>query len=89
MGEKNIQTSNFFNKWAHFYYNRPWGIELTSISNVKRVMYTQFPIMDKLHLTSVSIFHDMICLLKFASKDIVCVVVAMLEEEDQSNMCVK
>ena len=45
---------------------------LTSISNVKRVMYTQFPIMGELHLTSVSIFHDMICPLKFASKDIVC-----------------
>ena len=45
--------------------------------------------MDKLHLTSVSIFNDMICPLKFASKDIVCVVVEMLEEEDRSNMCVK
>ena len=84
---KNIQTNNFFDKWAHFYHNPPWGIGLTSISNVKRVMYTQFPIMGELHLTSVSIFHDMICPLKFASKDIVCVVVEMLE--DRSNMCVK
>ena len=52
----------------------PLGIGLTSISNVKRVMCTQFPIMGELHLTSVSIFHDMICPLKFASKNIVCVV---------------
>ena len=52
-------------------------------------MYTQFPIMGELHLTSVSIFHDMICPLKFASKDKVCVVVEMLEEEDRNNMCVK
>ena len=43
-------------------------------------MYTQFPIMGELHLTSVSIFHDMICPLKFASKAIVCVVVEMLEQ---------
>ena len=35
-------------------------------------MYSQFPIMDELHLTSVHTFHDMICPLKFASKDIVC-----------------
>ena len=31
-------------------------------------MYTQFPIMGELHLTSVSV----ICPFKFASKDIVC-----------------
>ena len=65
----------------------PLGIGLTSISNDKRAMYTQFSIMGELHLTSVSIFHYMICPLKFASKDIVCVVVEMLE--DRSNMCVK
>ena len=28
--------------------------------------------MGELHLTFVSIFHDMICSLKFASKDVVC-----------------
>ena len=28
--------------------------------------------MGELHLTSASIFHDMICPLKFANKDIVC-----------------
>ena len=72
---------------GHIFAITPWGIGLTSISNVKRVMCTQFPIMGELHLTSVSIFHDMICPLKFASKDIVCVVVEMLE--DRSNMCVK
>ena len=65
----------------------PLGIGLTSISNVKRVMCNQFPIMDELQLTSVSIFHDMICPLKLASKDIVCVVVEILD--NQSNMCVK
>ena len=65
----------------------PLGIGLTSISNDKRAMYTQFSIMGELHLTSVSIFHYMICPSKFASKDIVCVVVEMLE--DRSNMCVK
>ena len=86
-GGKNIQTNNFFDKRTHFYHKPPLGIGLTSISNVKRAMYTQFPIMGELHLTSVSIFHDMICPLKFASKDIVCVVVEMLE--DRSNMCVK
>ena len=48
------------------------GLGLTSILNVKRVVYTQFSIMGELHLTSVSIFHDMICPSKFASKDIVC-----------------
>ena len=84
---KNIQTNNFFDKWAYFDHNPPMGIGLTSISNDKRAMYTQFSIMGELHLTSVSIFHDMICPLKFASKDIVCVVVEMLE--DRSNMCVK
>ena len=61
VGEKNIQTNNFFDKWAHFYHNPPWGIGLTSISNVKRVMYTQFPIMGELHLTSLFLFHDMNC----------------------------
>ena len=59
VGVKHKQTNNFFDKGAHFYHNRPWGIGLTSISNVKRVVYTQFPIMGELHLTSVSIFHDM------------------------------
>ena len=90
VGVKHKQTNNFFDKGAHFYHNRPWGIGLTSISNVKRVMCTQFQIMGELHLTSVSIFHDMICPLKFTSNDIVCVVLEMLEEEeDRSNMCVK
>ena len=84
---KNIQTNNFFDKWAHFYHKPPLGIGLTSNSNDERAMYTQFSIMGELHLTSVSIFHYMICPLKFASKDIVCVVVEMLE--DRSNMCVK
>ena len=45
--------------------------------------------MGELHLTSVSIFHDMICPLKFASKDMVCVVVVVEMLEDRSNMCVK
>ena len=69
---ENSYKQQFFDKWADFYHNPPWGIGLTSISNVKRVMCTQFQIMGELHLTSVSIFHDMICPLKFASKDIVC-----------------
>ena len=43
VGVKHKQTNNFFDKGAHFYHNRPWGIGLTSISNVKRVVYTQFP----------------------------------------------
>ena len=44
----------------------------TSISNLIRVPYTLFPIMGELHLTYVSIMHDMIHPLKFEIKYIVC-----------------
>ena len=67
-----IQTNNSFDDGAHFYHYPPCGIGLTSISNLKIGPYTQFRIMGGLHLTYVSILHDMIRPLEFESKDIVC-----------------
>ena len=57
---------------GHIFATTPWGIGLTSISNLIRGLYTKFPIMAKLHLTYVSILPDMISPLVFRSKDIVC-----------------
>ena len=57
---------------GNIFATTPWGIGLTSISNLIRGPYTKFPIMAKLQLTYVSILPEMICTLVFGSKDIVC-----------------
>ena len=57
---------------GHIFATTPWGIGLTSISNLIRGLYTKFPIMAKLHLTYVPILPDMICPKVFGSKDKVC-----------------
>ena len=57
---------------GHIFATTPWGIGLTSISNLIRGLYTKFPIMAKLRLTYVSILPDMIRPIMFGSKDIVC-----------------
>ena len=57
---------------GHIFATTPWGIGLTSISNLITGLYTKFPIMAKLHLTYVPILPDMIRPIEFGSKDIVC-----------------
>ena len=57
---------------GHIFATTPWGIGLTSISNLIRGLYSKFPIMAKLHLTYVSILPYLIRPIVFGSKDIVC-----------------
>ena len=69
--EKTLKTMNFLTRGT-FGRLSPWGIGLTSVSNLLKGPYIHFPIMDKLHLTYVSILHDMIHTLKFLCKELVC-----------------